>query len=60
VMIPSGLGLYTYELLTEDIAGFSQWENAWIQYQLVAYDKNFTRVATSDVYSDLVLSACHA
>jgi CSLREA domain-containing protein len=60
VMKPSGLGLYTYELLTEDIAGFSQWENAWIQYQLVAYDKNFTRVATSDVYSDLVLSACHA
>jgi CSLREA domain-containing protein len=60
VMTPAGLGLYTYELLTGDISGFNQWENAWIQYQLVAYDKNFTRVATSDVYSDLELSACHA
>ncbi len=59
VMKPAGSGRYSYELLTEDISGFSKWENAWIQYQFVAYDKSFNRVATSDVYSDLVLSACH-
>ncbi len=59
VMIPAGSGWYSYEVLTEELSGFTKWENAWIQYQLVAYDKAFARVATSDVYSDLELSACH-
>jgi CSLREA domain-containing protein len=60
VMKPAGYGKYWYELLTEDISEYDKWENAWIQYKLVAYDKNFNRVATSDVYSDVELSACHA
>jgi CSLREA domain-containing protein len=59
VMAPVGSGGYAYQLVTESIPGFVQWENSWIQYQFVAYDKNFTRVATSDVYSDIELSACH-
>jgi hypothetical protein len=59
VMKPAGSGRYSYELLTGDISGFSKWENAWIQYQFVAYDKDFARVATSDVLWDIVLSACH-
>ncbi len=59
VMKPAGSGRYSYEIMTEEISGFTKWENAWIQYQFVAYDKAFARVATSDVLSDIVLSACH-
>jgi CSLREA domain-containing protein len=59
VMAPGGSGWYMYQLETTDIPGFVKWENSWIQYQLVAYDKGFARVATSEVYSDLLLSACH-
>ncbi len=59
VMKPAGSGWYSYEIMTEEISGFTKWENAWIQYQFVAYDKAFARVATSDVLSDIVLSACH-
>ena len=47
-------------LLAEDIPNFTKFETAWVQYQFVAYDKAFGRVATSDVYSDIVLSACHS
>jgi hypothetical protein len=59
VMTPAGSGWYTYNLSAESIPGFVRFENAWVQYQLVAYDKSYTKVASSDVYSDLELSACH-
>jgi hypothetical protein len=59
VMTPMGSGWYSYKLLAETIPGFVKYEDAWIQYQLVAYDKGFTRIATSDVLWDVELAACH-
>jgi CSLREA domain-containing protein len=59
VMTPMGSGWYSYKLLSETIPGFVKYEDAWVQYQLVAYDKGFTRIATSDVLWDVELSACH-
>jgi titin len=59
VMTPQGSGWYKYELLAETIPGFVTYEDAWVQYQLVAYDKSFARVATSDVLWDVELTACH-
>jgi CSLREA domain-containing protein len=59
VMLPAGSGWYSYELPAETIPGFTNWENAWVQYQFVAYDKSSASVEISEVYSDVVLSACH-
>jgi hypothetical protein len=58
-MSPAGSGWYTYTLAAESIPGSVKFEDAWVQYQLVAYDKIFAKVASSDVYSGLELSACH-
>jgi hypothetical protein len=59
VMTPMGSGWYSYKLLSESIPGFVKFEDAWVQYQLVAYDKSFARIATSDVLWDVELTACH-
>jgi hypothetical protein len=59
VMTPAGSGWYSYLLYAESLPDFTKYENAWVQYQFVAYDSGFTRIATSEVYSDLELSACH-
>jgi hypothetical protein len=59
VMTPMGSGWYSYLLYAESLPGFTKYENAWVQYQFVAYDSGFNRIATSEVYSDLELSACH-
>jgi hypothetical protein len=45
-------------LLSESIPEFSTFRDALIQYQFVAYDKSFARLATSDVFWDVELSAC--
>jgi CSLREA domain-containing protein len=59
VMTPMGSGWYSYKLLAETIPGFVNYEDAYIQYQLVAYDKNNKEVARSDVLYDVELKACH-
>jgi hypothetical protein len=59
VMTPLGSGWYSYLLYSESLPDFTKYENAWVQYQFVAYDSGFNRIATSEVYSDLELSACH-
>ncbi len=58
VMTPMGSGWYSYMLLSEAIPDFTKFADAIIQYQFVAYDKSFARVAASDVYLDVELSAC--
>ncbi|MGD0174684.1 MAG: right-handed parallel beta-helix repeat-containing protein [Anaerolineales bacterium] len=58
VMTPIGSGWYSYLLLSEDIPNFTKFPDAWVQYQFVAYDKSFTRVATSDVLGDVEVSTC--
>jgi CSLREA domain-containing protein len=59
VMIPQGNGWYFFQLSSEKIPGFTKYDDAWVQYQFVAYDADFQRVATSDVYSDVELTVCH-
>ena len=59
VMIPAGSGWYRYLLYSGDIPEFTKFEEALVQFQFVAYDSGFNRIATSEVYSDLELSACH-
>jgi CSLREA domain-containing protein len=58
VMRLQGSGWYSFTLTAEDVPDYLKYRNAWVQYQFVAYDKAFGRVATSDVYSDVVLSPC--
>ncbi len=58
VMTPQGSGWYSYQLLSESIPDFTKFPDALIQYQFVAYDKSFGRIATSDVFWDVELSAC--
>jgi hypothetical protein len=58
VMSPLGSGWYSYTLPSESIPSFTKFPDALVQYQFVAYDKNFARVATSDVFWDVELSAC--
>jgi CSLREA domain-containing protein len=58
VMIPEGSGWYSYTLLSENIPGFVTYKDAYIQYQLVAYDKSFAHLATSDVLWDVELLSC--
>ncbi|MBN2085326.1 MAG: hypothetical protein JW748_08860 [Anaerolineales bacterium] len=59
VMKAAGVGWYSHLLYAESLPDFEKYENAWVQYQFVAYDGNFNRIATSEVYSDLELTACH-
>jgi hypothetical protein len=40
-------------LLSEAIPDFTKFPDAVIQYQFVAYDKSFARVAASDVSMDV-------
>jgi hypothetical protein len=58
VMTPMGSGWYSYLLLSEAIPDFTKFKDSLIQYQFVAYDKSFARVAASDVLWDVELSAC--
>jgi hypothetical protein len=58
VMAPMGSGWYSYLLLSEAIPDFTKFKDSLIQYQFVAYDKSFARVAASDVLWDVELSAC--
>lgn len=59
VMTPLGSGWYSYKILSETIPGFAKFEDAWVQYQFVAYDKSNKEVARTDVLWDVELSACH-
>jgi hypothetical protein len=59
VMDPTGSGWYSHLLYAESIVGFHTYENALVEYQFVAHDSGFNRIAWSEVYSDLELSACH-
>jgi len=58
VMAPMGSGWYSYMLLSEAIPDFTKFPDAVVQYQFVAYDKSFARMATSDVLWNVELSAC--
>jgi len=58
-MNPTSSGGFLVKLLSESIPGFAQFENAWLQYQFVAVDGNEQVVARSEVYWNVVISACH-
>jgi hypothetical protein len=58
VMRPLGSGRYSYRLFSQDIPEFATFADAVVQYQFVAYDSGFNRIATSHVYTDLELSVC--
>ncbi len=54
-----GSGWYSYLLYSADIPDFPTYAEAWMQYQFASDDKSFNRIATSEVYSNLEVSACH-
>ncbi|MGA9533541.1 MAG: hypothetical protein WBR18_12555 [Anaerolineales bacterium] len=58
-MRPTGDGWYEYPLTAESVEGFTQFEQANLQYQFVATDKNGDEVARSPVFSDVEFAACH-
>jgi hypothetical protein len=58
VMKPLGDGWYRYILQADAIPDFAKHRESWVQYQYVAFDKEFNPVEHSDVYWDLELSAC--
>jgi hypothetical protein len=58
-MNPAGDGGFLVKLLSESIPGFGQFELAWLQYQFVAVDAKEQVIARSEVYWNIVVSACH-
>jgi len=54
-----GLGTFTYDISTEVIMHYQDYNQAWIQYQLVAYNMEQQEVARTKVYeNNLTLARC--
>jgi hypothetical protein len=54
-----GVGTYTHDLISTEMKAVESFENAWVQYQLVATDSNSKKVGRTDVFSErLTLLEC--
>ncbi len=49
-MIKNEKGAFTYTVTAESIRKYIHFRNAWLEYQLVAYDKNMKEIARTQVY----------
>jgi hypothetical protein len=58
-MQPIGAGTYQYELTSDVMKAVDLFENAWVQYQLVATDADSVEVGHTDIFSEkLTLLEC--
>jgi hypothetical protein len=54
-----GGGTYMHDLITLEMKAVNSFENAWVQYQIVATDSNSKQVGKTDVFSErLTLLEC--
>lgn len=54
-----GAGTYTHDLIPSEMKAVDSFENAWVQYQLVATDSNSKKVGKTDIFSErLTLLEC--
>jgi titin len=58
-MTPRGGGMYALTLVSEEIPGFTAFDEAWLQYQFIALDAAGAIIGRSEVLSDVQLSVCH-
>lgn len=57
----AGVGTYTHELIPLEMKGIDSFENAWVQYQIVATDVNSNQVGRTDIFDErLTLLECVA
>jgi hypothetical protein len=55
----SGVGTYSHDLVPTEMKALDFFENAWVQYQLVATDSNSKEVGRTDTFSErLTLLEC--
>ena len=61
-MQPAGtLGFYSHELVPLEMKGLDAFENAWVEYQIVATDARSHEVGRTDIFSErLTLLECVA
>lgn len=59
-MSPSGIpGIYTHDLVASEMKAVKLFENAWVQYQLVATNAGSREVGRTDIFSErLTLLEC--
>jgi hypothetical protein len=54
-----GVGTFSHELIPSEMKAVNSFENAWVQYQLVATDTNSNPIGRTDVFSErLTLFEC--
>jgi len=54
-----GVGTFSHELIPMEMKAVNSFENAWVQYQLVATDTNSNPIGRTDVFSErLTLFEC--
>lgn len=54
-----GAGTYAHDLVTQEMKAVDSFENAWVQYQIVATDSNSKQVGKTDIFSErLTLLEC--
>ena len=54
-----GVGTYSHDLISSEMKATDIFENAWVQYQLVALDANSNKVGKTDTFSErLTLLEC--
>jgi hypothetical protein len=59
-MIPQGSGWYTLSFAGNDLPDVDDWwEDAWLDFQFVAFNANKQPIARSEVYRKVTLSQCY-
>jgi len=54
-----GIGTFTHDLIPLEMKGVDYFENAWVQYQLVATDANSNKLGRTDIFDErLTLLEC--
>jgi hypothetical protein len=53
-----GKNKFLFSLLATKVPDYDKFDNAWLQYQFVAYNKSQKEIGRSDVYGDVALRKC--
>jgi CSLREA domain-containing protein len=53
-----GKNKFFFTLMATKIPDYDKFENAWLQYQFVAYNKAKKKIGASDVYGDVAFRKC--
>jgi CSLREA domain-containing protein len=59
-MIGAGKNRYYYDVSAYEVPGYNSFEEAWLQFQFVVYNKNQEKIGYSEVFGDITLLRCSA